>query len=111
MKILATILIIIPLLSGANEIIVESRNQDVFPIQKDEFEYLPNKTKMINSEKRDLFFEKNGILKKVKSYDELEKNLLYFRIKKISLDRLFKLYPTIPKESLKKAKLELKDFS
>lgn len=50
---------------------------------------------------RDLRFEDSALTNAVKSWDHLEKDLLYLRAKKMSLTYLLKKYPALKENSLR----------
>jgi hypothetical protein len=69
--------------------------------KKDDFLYIPQAHSLINKKARDRYFQLTGISSFIQTYDEVEKNVLYFRLRKFELKRLVKIYPTIPEKNLK----------
>jgi len=104
MKYLLTLLsfsIFLP--AQAEEVSVQMMNSDKPAVSQPGFEYIPKSQGPIDSAERDKFFEKAGFGPNLTSFDEVEKNVLYLRLKKLPLERLKKLYPKLPVQALTKA--------
>lgn len=94
-------------LTHAQDITVELKKDD-FPGKKLKgFEYVPKGYGPINAEARDFFFDEMEIKDRIKDFDDVEKNVLFYRIKRLSTELLIKQYPQIPQEIFINAKKKL----
>lgn len=109
MKLFFIFIVLVARAAFAADVTVEMRKHDRPPVVREGFEYLPQNVKPIDAEKRDLFFKSQGLLQETGKMDEVEKNVLFLRLKKVPLARLTHLYPDISKDSLKKAKKSLEE--
>lgn len=61
-------------------------------------------TEILTSDVREKFLVKSGAIKYVEGWDELEKDILFLRIKKYDLQTLTKAYPMIPQSVFEQLK-------
>jgi hypothetical protein len=109
MNLLNPLLLILLLTNNlwAQEVTVEMQKNFESPKKLKNFEYVPKGYEAIDEKSRDLFFDEVGIKDRIKNFDEAEKNVLFYRIKRLSVERLIKNYPTFPQETFEKAKKKL----
>jgi hypothetical protein len=95
------LILLFSLLARAENVSVHMMKHQEPPKAMDGYEYIPANASAINAEYRDKFYGYIGLLPYLGKNDEVEKNVLYMRLKKIPLSRITKLYPDLPSEFLR----------
>ena len=86
----------------AQDVFVQMSQHTLPPLQKKEFEYIQKSIGAINPELRDRLFNDVGLLPYLKNYDDVERNVLYLRLKRLPFNRILNLYGSLPESSLKR---------
>jgi hypothetical protein len=90
---------------------VHSLNNKVdTPIEpKPGYQHIPPSYPKIDAAKRDQFYQAAGLSSDVSAYDEVEKNVLYIRLRRLKLSEVIAHYPKIPDQKIKNAYTLLHD--
>ncbi len=87
--------------------VIQSMKSDRQPPQTKAFEFIPKHQGPINAKHRDAFFSDVGFNDDLRAFDDVEKNVLYLRLKKFDIQRLKELYPLVSPATLENAQKAL----
>lgn len=84
----------------ADQVNVHLMKETTPAIENKDFSTIPRPHPQINRAARDQLFFGTGLTNYLSNFDEVEKNVLYLRIRELPLEKVMALYPKIPKANL-----------
>jgi hypothetical protein len=86
--------------ANADQVNVHLMKETKPAIENKDFSTIPRSHPQINRSARDQLFSSTGLSNYLGNFDEVDKNVLYLRIRELALDKVVALYPKIPKAHL-----------